>query len=45
MPRQTFIDKFYNNTENVSETMTEMIWVIDELILLEMPDKEDVNTT
>lgn len=44
MPRKIFIEKFYEKSD-ASETMRDMMWIIDELLLLEMPDKEDLNTT
>jgi len=46
MPRKIFIEKFYDKIDdNASETMRDMMWIIDELLLCEEPDKEDLNTT
>jgi len=39
MPRKTFQEKFID-PKNLSETMRDMLWVIDGLILLEMPDSD-----
>lgn len=40
-----FIEKFQTNADQISETMKEMLWIIDELILCEMPEIESQTTT
>lgn len=40
-----FIDKFQYDADKITETMKEMLWIIDELLLCEMPEIESQTTT